>query len=338
MVREEWGPGMITAELLRSPEPSVRYKALVHVLGEDAGSRKIQGLQEEIRSSPRIKLLLSERRRDGRIPHHPYSKWYGSHWVLVTLADLGYPPGDKVLVPLREQVYGWLLPRERPGRDRKPFPSSVPTPKGESDRPRIHASMEGNAVHALLKLGLADGKEGELVERLLATQWPDGGWNCDLHPGATNSSFYETLVPLRGLALHAELTRSPRFRGAVRRAAEVFLKRRLYRRQRDGRVIYGDFVRLHYPHYWHYDILVGLRVMAEAGYLGDERCHDALDLLELKRLPDGGFPAEAKHYRVTDEVCNRRSLMDWGGTSRRRMNPWVTVDVLSVLTAARRLG
>lgn len=69
------------------------------------------------------------------MPHHPYSKWYGAHWILVTLADLGYPPGDQGLVPLREQVYGWLLPGERHGRDRKLFSSSVPTPKGEGTGP-----------------------------------------------------------------------------------------------------------------------------------------------------------------------------------------------------------
>jgi hypothetical protein len=34
-----------------------------------------------------------------------------AHWVLATLADLGYPPGDKTLLPLRDQLLGaWLSP------------------------------------------------------------------------------------------------------------------------------------------------------------------------------------------------------------------------------------
>jgi hypothetical protein len=34
--------------------------------------------------------LLSERRPDGTIDAHPYrAKWYGAHWMLVTLAELG---------------------------------------------------------------------------------------------------------------------------------------------------------------------------------------------------------------------------------------------------------
>lgn len=196
----------------------------------------------------------------------------------------------------------------------------------------------------LLSVGPGPGRCGvlrdqveELAQRLAKWQWPDGGWNCDRRPEASHSSYHESLIPLRGLALHAKLTGSLKSQSAAEPAAEVFLKRRLYRRQTDGQVIDDDFVRLHYPPYWHYDILFGLKVLAEAGFIGDPRCQDALDLLESKRLPDGGWPAEKKYYRVTDKRVPGRSLVDWGGTGRRRMNPWVTVDVLYVLRVAGRL-
>jgi hypothetical protein len=77
--------------------------------------------------------------------------------------------------------------------------------------------------------------------------------------------------------------------------------------------------------------------MNEAGFIHDERCADALNLMESKRLPDGGFPAEKKFYRVTDEHTNGRSMVDWGGTSTKLMNPFVTSDALAVLKAAGRL-
>ena len=98
-----------------------------------------------------------------------------------------------------------------------------------------------------------------------------------------------------------------------------------------------DFVKLHYPCYWHYDILFGLKVLGEMGLLGDPRCADALDLLESKRLPDGGFPAERRHYRVVETPANGGSLVDWGGTSRKHMNPWVTIDAVAVLRQAGRI-
>jgi len=88
--------------------------------------------------------------------------------------------------------------------------------------------------------------------------------------------------------------------------------------------------------YWHYDILFGLKVLGEAGLIDDPRCTEALDLLESKRLEDGGFPAEGKYYKIVKEAQPGGSMVEWGGVSRKRMNPFVTVDGLYVLRAAGR--
>lgn len=312
--------------LLESDEPSVRFKILVNVLGRETDSAEIAGLQKEIKESPRVKTLLSERGEDGKIPFHPYKKWCGSHWVLATLADIGYPPSDESLAPLREQIYGWLLSERHE--------KGIKTIQG---RVRRCASQEGNALYSLLALGLADDRTEELTSRLIKWQWADGGWNCDKKPEAVNSSFHESLIPFRALALHAKVTGSAVSKATAKRAAEIFLKRRLYKRQRDGHIIDDDFVTLHYPCYWHYEILFGLKVMAEAGFIGDECCNDALDLLESKRLPDGGFPAEKRYYRVTEKKASGRSLVNWGGASKKRMNEFVTADTLYVLKESGRL-
>ena len=177
-----------------------------------------------------------------------------------------------------------------------------------------------------------------MAERLTQWQWPDGGWNCDKNPAATHSSFMESLLPLRGLALHARLTGNQRSRETAERAADVFLKRELFKRQSDGCLIDDDFITLHYPWYWHYDILFGLKVMAEAGWIEDRRCQAAIDLLESKQLKDGGFPAEKKYYQNKPNAKTGRSLVDWGGTSLTQMNEFVTVEALSVLMAANRNG
>ncbi|MGB7063072.1 MAG: hypothetical protein WBF13_12060 [Candidatus Zixiibacteriota bacterium] len=316
----------IISRLLNSKEPSVRFKVLVNVLDRRVESPAIARLQERIGSSPRVKSLFSERGRDGKIPCYAYKKWCGAHWVLATLADIGYPPGDESLVPLRDQVYDWLFSNQHE--------KCIRTIDG---RVRRCASQEGNALWYLLTLGLADDQTEELAQRLAGWQWPDGGWNCDKNPHAEKSSFWESLIPLRALALHARLTGSRRSKQAAKRASEVFLKRRLYKREKDGKVMQDDFVKLHYPCYWRYDILFGLKVMAEAGLIGDKRCGDALKLLESKRLPDDGFPTEGKYYKVTEKVTTGRSLVDWGGVSRKRMNEFVTVDALYVLKQAGRL-
>jgi len=317
--------GNILEILLNSTEPSVRFKILVNVLRKKLKSVEIINLQNEIKSSSRVRLLLSERDKDGKIPYHPYRKWYGAHWVLAILADIGYPSGDESLIPLREQVYKWLFSDKHEKKI-----------KCIEGRVRRCASQEGNALYYLLKLGLADAKTNELAERLMKWQWPDGGWNCDRNPKATNSSFMESLIPLRGLALYGRLTGSINAKRSAQNAAEIFLKREIYKIKPRKRWRKENFVKLHYPCYWQYDILFGLKVMAEAGFIGDERCTDALRLLESKRLPDGGFPAEGKFYQITQKGTSRRSLVDWGNIGKNRMNEFVTADALCVLKKSRR--
>ncbi|MEW6752379.1 MAG: hypothetical protein AB1505_15550 [Candidatus Latescibacterota bacterium] len=318
----------LVEKLRHHAEAYTRYKVLVHVVGQDTDSREARILREEVKETTLVRTLLAERGPDGQIPLHPYDKWRGAHWVLACLADLGYPPGEADLLPLRDQVCGWLFsPQHQQG-----FRSRV-----VEGRVRWHASMEGNALYALLALGLADQRVDELAARLLAWQWPDGGWNCDLRPQANHSSFTESLLPLRGLIYHHRHTGSPASRAAAERAAEVFLERRLFRRRSDGQVIRPDFALLHYPCYWHYDVLFGLKVMAELGAIGDPRCQEALDLLQSKQLPDAGFPAEGKHYQVGRGPASGASLVDWGGVSRRKHNEFVTADAFGVLTAAGRM-
>ena len=317
----------IIKKLLNSDEPSVRFKVLVNVLGKELESPDIKELQEEIKSSPRVGLLLSERGKDGKIPFHPYRKWFGAHWVLTILADIGYPLGDKSLVSLREQVYEWLFSSKH---EEKIIPIE--------GRVRRCASQEGNALYYLLSLGLADARTEELAERLMKWQWPDGGWNCDINPKAVNSSFMESLIPLRGLALYGKLTGNRNVKKAARNASEIFLKRKIFEIKPTKRWRKENFIELHYPCYWHYDILFGLKVMAEAGFIDNERCYDALELLESKRLPDGGFAAEKKYYQVTEEIKSGRSLVDWGGTSKKHMNEFITADALYILKKSGRLA
>ncbi len=317
--------------LLASEDPCIRWRASARVLGKDSPA-----LRHKVAESERVKKLFGERGADGKIPCHAYSKWRGAHWLLVTLADIGYPARDESLVPLRDQALGWL------GSGRKA--------KVIDGRTRWCASIESNACWAALTLGLADERVDALIDCLISRQWPDGGWNCDKNPTAGVSSFHETIHPLRALALYARLKKSKAATDAAGRAAEVFLKRRLFRRLRDGKVMSPRFVEFHYPRYWHYDLLFGLVVMAEAGFIKDPRCAEALDFVQSKQLADGGWAADKKWYKLVapGEVrlhkygstgySGQSSLADWGPVGKTRMNEFVTADALFVLKSAGRLA
>jgi hypothetical protein len=330
----------IIDQLLASADPCVRYKTRLRVLGDDPATPEMRAHAEAMRTSDRVRGLLSVCDETGRTPGGAYRKYTGAHWILVTLADLGYPPADASLNPLRDQVCEkWLDPeaiRERVvDREAARYKSRSGVPIIDG-RARRCASQQGNALWSTLALGIADDRADELARLLIRWQWPDGGWNCDRKTAAVNLSVHESLIPMRGLALHGHLRGASVSTDAALRASDIFLKRKLFRRQSDDEVMSEDFVKLHYPYYWHYDVLFGLKVLGEAGLLGDPRCSEALDLLESKQLPDGGFPAERRHYRVVTEPAPGGSMVDWGGTSRKRMNPWVTMDALYVLRLAGR--
>lgn len=307
------------------PEPVVRWKLANLALGTKPARQLDDNSKQLLSELAIIRQLLMDQKEDGRIAYHPYNKWFGAHWVLSILADLRYPAGDPSLKPLLEQCYAWLLSKEHARH--------ILT---INNRVRRCASQEGNCVYYSLALQLADDRTEELAMRLMRWQWEDGGWNCDKRPEAIKSSFNETLIPLRGLAWYAILSGDPKAKQAVERAVEVFLRRNLFRKMSDGSVMDDNFVQLHYPCYWHYDILFALKVMAEAGYIDDPRCTEALALLESKQLRDGGFPAEARYYRVDDKKLSGHSRVDWGGTSKVRMNSFVSLDALAVLDAAGR--
>ncbi|OGO13465.1 MAG: hypothetical protein A2029_00950 [Chloroflexi bacterium RBG_19FT_COMBO_47_9] len=307
-------------------DPIIRWNMSRHLPGHTSSIHDLQNARIDLASSPIIQRLLSDRNADGQIPFHPYDKWYGSHWVLSILADLGYPEGDNSLKPLMAQCYEWLL-----SKDHQRYIRMI------NGRFRHCASQEGNCIYYSLALGLADDRTEELVARLMKWQWEDGGWNCDKRLEAAICSFNETLIPLRGMAWYAKTTGDQHAKLTVNRAAEVFLKRQLFRRLRDGQIIDHNFIKLHYPNYWHYDVLFALKVMGEAGFIADPRCNEGLDLLESKMVSDGGFPAEEKYYRVDGKKLSGYSRVDWGGTSKIHSNPFVSVDAFSVLLQSGRL-
>lgn len=96
------------------------------------------------------------------------------------------------------------------------------------------------------------------------------------------------------LARHIQApTATPALSGAVDRAVEFLLQRRLLWRCHEGapiRPTWGrDPMLIQWPIRF-YDVLSALAVMTELDRVGDPRCADALRHLAGQQLPGGGFP------------------------------------------------
>jgi hypothetical protein len=309
--------------LLASEDPSIRYLTLRHLQGEPEDDPRVREAGARILDGPWVSALLSGQNEDGGFGVHPYKKWTGAHWRLVSLVELGIPPGEPRATAAAGQVLKWLTGDSH--RDR------IPKINGLT---RAHASMEGNAVAVCSRLGLSDRHEVRvLVDSLLEWQWPDGGWNCREGEEVHHSSFYESLAPLWGLVEYHRATGDAESLKAAGQVTEFFLRHRLFQSERTGEVIKPEWLKLHYPLYWHYDILQALQILARAMPLDDPRTRDALDLLETRRLPDGRWRPGAYYWYPPGSNRSNVEVVDWGRGGPNRM---ITLNALRVLKAAGR--
>ena len=304
------------AWLLGSGEPAIRLMTRRGLLGEQADDDAGQVL-----AGAKVTALLSGQQPDGGFGVHPYRKWTGAHWRLVSLVELAIPPQEPRAVAAAGHVLAWLASPAR----------RVPQIGGLA---RPHASIQGNALAACCRLGLAaDPRVRSLAGSLIAWQWPDGGWNCDPAATGRRSSFHESLTPAWGLHEYWQATGDPAAKEAASRAAELFLEHRLFRSRATGQVIHRTWLAPHYPPYWHYDILQALLVLSRMGKAGDPRASDALDELERRRLPDGRWQADGYWWQPPPSTITPE-VVDWGRSGPSEM---VTLNALRVLRAAGRL-
>jgi hypothetical protein len=317
------------ARLVAAEDPSLAFLARRDVAREDPTTSSMQRLQARIPTSPRVSALLEGHSHGGA---STYGKWKGAHWVLLHLAFLAHPGGDPRIEALVDETLAhWTAPRFLRDREVSPVVPSgefVPVIAGKARR---CASQQGGALLAAVMLGHRDdARVVTLADRLIDWQWPDGGWNCDRHVEARMSSVNETFLPLRGLLALGDRD------DTADRACEFLLDRHVIYRRTDGQPLHPVVAQLHYPAYWHYDLLAGLTALADAHRLGDARCARALDQLESLRLEGGGWPAHAKWYKVAGSGSNIDSV-EWGATGATKPNEWVTLDALRVLAHAGRI-
>jgi hypothetical protein len=272
---------------------------------------------------PLVRGLLAGQQADGSFGNHPYRKWTGAHWRLVSLTELEVPPGEPRCMAALDGVLDWLASESSLSR----------RPAVAAGLPLSDASMEGNALAVACRLGAAgDPRARRLADALVRWQWPDGGWNCDRTASGRRSSFHESLIPMWALWEYGRATGDRPAMAAGQRAAELFLEHRIYRMGGTGPPIHRSWVALHYPPYWHYDILQALLLLGRVGRAGDERASDAIDLLEERRMPDGRWRSGGSWWMPPGSP-RAPEAVDWG---RSGPSPMLTLNALRVLRAAGR--
>ena len=297
--------------LLASTEPAIRRLVHRDLLGEASPQEDARLLE-----GPIVGTLLAGQQPDGGFGVNVYGKWTGAHWRLVSLVELGVPAGEPRALAAAETVLSWLT-----GASHR---KNVPVIEGLARR---CGSQEGNALAVACRLGMADDPRVRLLATsLIGWQWPDGGWNCDRRPQARRSSFHETLPPIWGLHEYAEATGDTEAAKAARRGADLLLGHRVFMSLTAGEPIHAEWMTLHWPPYWHYDVLQSLVVLGRLGLAADARAADATELIRRRRQPDGRWHASTRWWKPP------------GGTRAAEAVDWRTDDAGDRIVTLRALS
>jgi len=131
-----------------------------------------------------------------------------------------------------------------------------------------------------------------IVVRLVSERLDDGGWNCERANGSVRSSFHTTINVLEGLLEYEKATGGTAESREARQSGQRYLlERGLFRRLTTGEPADQQFLSLHHPNRWQYDILRALdyfRSASEfAGVEPEPRLAEAVNHVRSRRRADG---------------------------------------------------
>lgn len=167
----------------------------------------------------------------------------------------------------------------------------------EGGQPFLSGEVEPCINGMAVALGSYFGQDvQDVVDRLLGEELSDGGWNCEAENGSRRSSFHTTICVLEGLLEYERATGgSAEVTAARLRGQEYLLERRIFRSLSTGEVVDPKWTLFSFPTRWHYDVLRGLDYLRSADVAPDERCAEAIDLVETKRGEGGRWPLQDPH-------------------------------------------
>lgn len=281
---------------LLDSDPSIRWQVMRDLIG--ASAQEVSAERARVAIEGAGARLLALQAADGRWGGAAWNRgWNSTMHVLMLLRDMGLDPAS-----------GEAHHAVRLVRDNVTWKGCGP-PECD-DNPFFAGEVEPCINGQVASVGAYFGQDVRgIIERLLAEQLPDGGWNCEAVNGSMRSSFNTTICVLEALLEYEQRFGSSTEVTAARlQGQEYLLERRLFRRRSTGAFIDYDrklgsgsagdrpaWTRFAFPTWWHYDVLRGLEYLRRAGIVSDERVAEAIDLVASKRDGEGRWPLEVRY-------------------------------------------
>ncbi|MBN2504449.1 MAG: hypothetical protein JXB20_03795 [Bacilli bacterium] len=184
----------------------------------------------------------------------------------------------------------------------------------DSQIERLDLCIIGMMLGLLAYAKTQNDKMNAMIDCILSTVMPDGGWNCRWNHSSKPriSSVHTTINILEGLGEYIDQGypyRSEDVFNAMQKGIAALLERRLYQVKQKRIPIHPSMAEHHYPPRWKYDYLRVLEFLAKRDYPHCEEMNDALDLLVSKlikgKLTRGSTISGLIHFPLETERFGR---------------------------------
>lgn len=234
-------------------------------------------------------------------------KWTSSTYTLLELIELEACPDDKM-----REAYMQI----RQGIVRK-------YTLNPNDKQTLDLCIAGMLVRIGAYLRVDEILLQEPINYILSTVNEDGAWNCyfNYRPYKT-SSLHTTLNVLEGLdefvrnGYHFRLEEVLK---NIKTAQEFILQKKLFRARRTNEIIHEQFITIHFPTRWCYDMFRAMEYFVNSDTRYDSRMEEALTIMKSMLLK-GPVP-KGKTY--TGKVHFTYSLEDY-----KRMNTYRVLKIV----------
>jgi hypothetical protein len=328
--------------LLDKTDPHIRYLTLRDIMDKEIAGGEMALEHENLNRTEHARRFVNAERNGVIGDKKNFDVYYkGAMWFFAEAVEYGFDIRDELVRNTAEFILNRC--QMRSGGFTLNWKPEVEV-----------ACRTGDMIKYLILAGYRDERIERGIEWIVKNQRDDGGWlhcpisgTCDVlrfllfkrsgkglkREGSIDvlSCFYATIACSMALVLSRDM-----YKGqidSIKRAAEFFLKRRMFKSERDPEIhiktVKGwnrDFTQLGYPVLSQYDILYGLIFIARAGYFGDSRIGEAFNLIVSKQDSNGKWMLE----------CARTGML-FGNMIKRsidRESKWVTLNVIRMLKYA----
>ncbi len=318
--------------LLESENPSVRYWTLVNLLGQPSEDAEVLAARRDIMNSAPVTRLLARQNPGGwwgkAEDFYIYSKYKGTVWNLILLAELGADPADERI----RRALDFIL---EASQDAASGGFSARSLAGDgADRSLVIPCLTGNMLWCLVHLGAPGALDDPRLQQGLSwittyQRFDDGvkkgpqGWPYTVSEKCwgRHTCHLGVVKALKALAELPHGRRTPAMQATIEKGTEFLLSHHLYKKSHDlAQVAMPEWLSLGFPRFWDTDILEILGILTRLG-CRDERMQEALDVLRSKQDADGRWSLESS----------------WTGRMLVRIekeglpSKWITLKALSVL-------